>query len=115
MSHASTTTSAPFSPSPDPTSPLRAATAPVEVSHSSPRTIVCRNPATGELLGEVPAMDTAEVQARLGRARVAQAAWAQTSFAERREVLRCLLELILDRKDELCRMISAEAGKTLQN
>ena len=84
-------------------------------SASLPRTIVCRNPATGELLGEVPAMDAAEVRARLGRARLAQLAWAKTSFAQRREVLRCLLDLILDRKDELCRMIAAEAGKTLQN
>ncbi len=80
-----------------------------------PRTIVCRNPATGEVLGQVPAMDAAEVQARLGRARQAQRDWARTSFAQRREVLRCLLDLILDRKDELCRLIAAEAGKTRQN
>lgn len=60
-------------------------------------------------------MDGAEVRARLARARVAQADWAKTSFAERRRVLRCLLDAILDRKDELCRLIAAEAGKTLQN
>jgi acyl-CoA reductase-like NAD-dependent aldehyde dehydrogenase len=60
-------------------------------------------------------MDAAEVGRRLQRARAAQAEWAKTSFAERRRVLRCLLDTILDRVDELCRMISAEAGKTLQN
>ena len=83
MSHASTPTSAPF-----PQSPSSAPRAVAQACHSAPRTIVCRNPATGELLGEVAAMDGAEVRARLGRARVAQAAWAKTSYAERRAVLR---------------------------
>ena len=92
-----------------------AAAAAASAAHSSPARIICRNPATGELLGEVPAMDGAEVRARLARARAAQADWAKTSFSQRREVLRCLLDAILDRKDELCRMIAAEAGKTLQN
>ncbi len=82
---------------------------------STPRTIICRNPANGEVLGEVPAMDAAEVSARLDRARLAQREWKKTSFAERRRVLRRLLDTILDRADELCRMLSAEAGKTLQN
>ena len=116
MSPVSSTPSA----SPSPISDLSGAQAAAPAhaapgSASHPRTIVCRNPATGELLGEVPAMDAAEVRARLARARVAQLAWAKTSFAQRREVLRCLLDMILDRKDELCRMIAAEAGKTLQN
>lgn len=82
---------------------------------SAPRMIVCRNPATGEVLGEVPAMDAAEVGRRLIAARIAQREWQKTSFAERRRVLRRLLDAILDRADELCRMLSAEAGKTLQN
>jgi acyl-CoA reductase-like NAD-dependent aldehyde dehydrogenase len=79
------------------------------------RTIVCRNPASGELLGEVPALDASEVSVRLQRARRAQQEWQKTSFAERRRVLRRLLDAILDRADELCRLLSAEAGKTLQN
>lgn len=81
----------------------------------SPRTIVCRNPANGEVLGEVPAMDAAEVSERLARARIAQQTWKKTSFAERRRVLRKLLDTVLNHADELCRMLSAEAGKTLQN
>ena len=42
---------------------------------STPRTIICRNPANGEVLGEVAAMDAAEVSARLDRARLAQREW----------------------------------------
>jgi acyl-CoA reductase-like NAD-dependent aldehyde dehydrogenase len=79
------------------------------------RTIPCRNPATGELLGEVPAMDAAEVKQRLERARRAQRAFGETSFATRRAILQALLERILDSADEICRLVSAEAGKTLQN
>lgn len=84
-------------------------------AHAAPRRIVCRNPATGELLGEVAAMDEAEVRARLQRARRAQVGWAQSSFAERRRVLGRLLELVLNHADEICRNIALESGKTLQN
>jgi len=82
---------------------------------AGPRTVVCRNPATGEILGEVPAMDAAEVQMRLERARRAQAAWAKTSFAARRAVLRQILDRTLDHADQICRLVATEAGKTLQN
>ncbi len=63
----------------------------------------------------MPALDASEVSVRLQRARRAQREWQKTSFAERRRVLRRLLDVILDRADELCRLLSAEAGKTLQN
>jgi acyl-CoA reductase-like NAD-dependent aldehyde dehydrogenase len=77
--------------------------------------IPCTDPATGEHLGEVPAMDRTEVAARLERARAAQAAWRETSFEQRRRVVRRVLEHLLDHTDELCRMISRDSGKTLEN
>ena len=78
-------------------------------------TIPCSDPATGDSLGEVAAMDRAEVLARLQRARTAQAAWAKTSFAQRRRVVRRILDHLLAHTDELCRMISRDSGKTLEN
>jgi acyl-CoA reductase-like NAD-dependent aldehyde dehydrogenase len=78
-------------------------------------TIRCTDPATGELLGDVPVMDRDEVVARLARARVAQEAWRTTSFAVRRRVVRRILDHVLEHSDELCRMISRDAGKTLEN
>jgi acyl-CoA reductase-like NAD-dependent aldehyde dehydrogenase len=60
-------------------------------------------------------MDETEVRDRLARAREAQKSWGATSFAERRRVLGRLLEKVLDRADEICRLVSLEAGKTLQN
>lgn len=84
---------------------------------SSPerRTIRCTDPATGEHLGDVPVMDRDEVLSRLARARTAQAAWATTRFWQRRRVIRKILDHLLEHSDELCRMISRDAGKTLEN
>ena len=80
-----------------------------------PRMIVCHDPATGELLGQVPVMGPDEVRRRIAAARRAQVEWGQTSFAERRRVLGVLLEEILDHADELCEVICRDAGKTREN
>ncbi len=82
---------------------------------ASPSTIPCHDPATGLSLGEVPAMSTAEVQSRIARARSAQVAWGQTSFAERRRVLGSLLDYLLDHTDELVDVVCRDAGKTREN
>ncbi|MCS6914387.1 MAG: aldehyde dehydrogenase family protein [Myxococcales bacterium] len=78
-----------------------------------PERISCHDPATLEPLGEVPVCSPAEVRERVSRARAAQKAWARSSFRERRRVLRTLLDLILSRKDEICRMAALDSGKTL--
>jgi acyl-CoA reductase-like NAD-dependent aldehyde dehydrogenase len=80
-----------------------------------PTTIPCWAPGSGERLGEVPVTTPAEVHAIVGRARVAQAVWAGTPFAERRRVLGRLLDYLLDHTDELCRLVAEDAGKTLEN
>ena len=76
-------------------------------------TIECQNPATLEKLGEVPSLSEADVAERLSRARQAQLAWGQTSFAERRRVLRMLLDYIIDHQAEICRLCSTDSGKTM--
>ena len=93
-----------------PSTPLTLAPPPSERT-----TIRCTDPATGEFLGEVAVMDRAEVDARLERARTAQLAWRETSFAQRRRVVRRILDHVLEHSDELCRMIARDAGKTLEN
>jgi acyl-CoA reductase-like NAD-dependent aldehyde dehydrogenase len=92
------------------TSPVSLAPPPIDRT-----TIRCTDPATGEFLGDVPAMPRDEVVARLARARVAQEAWRTTRFAVRRRVVRRILDHILEHSDELCRMIARDAGKTLEN
>ena len=95
---------------PHATSPVSLAPPPIDRT-----TIRCTDPATGEFLGDVPAMPREEVVARLARARVAQEAWRTTRFAVRRRVVRRILDHILEHSDELCRMIARDAGKTLEN
>jgi acyl-CoA reductase-like NAD-dependent aldehyde dehydrogenase len=76
-------------------------------------TLECRNPATLERLGDVPVFDRAQVQERVARARRAQAAFSRTSFAERRRVLRKLLDYVVAHQEEICRLCSRDSGKTL--
>lgn len=81
----------------------------------SPKTIDCYNPATGEKLGTLPAMSAEEVDEVVARAHVAQKAWAQTSFAQRRAVLKTLLHTILDNMDGICAAVVEDGGKTWEN
>src|SRR2546422_11149862 len=74
--------------------------------------IVSRNPANGEILGEVPDMAPAEVKQAVARAREAQRAWGQLSVAERAQRVRRFRDQIVKRAPELCELISAEGGKT---
>ena len=76
-------------------------------------TIECQNPATLEKLGEVPSLSAAEVAERVERARAAQVSWGKTSLAERRRVLRLLLDYILLHQEEIWRLCSTDSGKTL--
>lgn len=84
-------------------------------SGSSPRTIVAHDPATGELLGELPALSADEVKQVVARARKAQESWRLTTFAERRRVLQNILDYLLDNADELVEDICRDAGKTREN
>ena len=77
--------------------------------------IECFNPATGEKLGDVIARTPEEVRDAVARARVAQQEWGKSTFAQRRAVLRHIMEHILDHADELCDLIVKDSGKTYEN
>jgi acyl-CoA reductase-like NAD-dependent aldehyde dehydrogenase len=79
----------------------------------NPRTIRCFDPSTRQFLGTVPAMSRDEVHAACGRARAAQEKWAQTTFRERRRVLRVLQDYILDNMDAIARASCRDSGKTM--
>ncbi len=71
-------------------------------------------PATGDLLGEVPTLDSAAVRASVERARRAQRAWAARSVDDRCEALRRYRDAVIEQKDELVLLLSRETGKPLQ-
>src|SRR4051794_33205656 len=69
------------------------------------------DPRTGELIGSVTDMDADEVRAAVARARVAFAAWGGLDFAERREHILAVRDLLLDRLEDVVDVITAETGK----
>jgi len=75
------------------------------------RRISSVNPATGTLLGEFECADESEVLAAVVRARAAQAAWAEIGIQRRIAVLREFQRKLHEKKSEIARAITQEAGK----
>jgi len=75
--------------------------------------IAVHNPATGELLGHVPAISVAQTRAAIEAAAGAQKAWAGLTGKERQKVLRKLTDLMMENQEDLARIMTAEQGKSL--
>jgi acyl-CoA reductase-like NAD-dependent aldehyde dehydrogenase len=71
------------------------------------------NPATLEPVGSVPVSAPEEVAETVADARLAAERWAQSSFAERRDLLGRVAEAVLDHAEEIARTVTAETGKPL--
>ncbi len=73
-----------------------------------------RSPADpADLIGSFPVADAREIDAAVGRARAAQAAWRDAGLAARSAVLLRFRDLAQARADELARLIAREVGKAL--
>src|SRR4051794_836177 len=72
-------------------------------------TIAVENPATGEIIREVPVTD--DVAAMVARARAAQSAWEALGFEGRGRILRRARRWLLDHADEVVATIVSETGK----
>ena len=77
------------------------------------KTIVVKNPATGEAIGEVPALGTAETRRAIEAAHRAQPAWRAMTAKERSTILRRLNDLMLANTEDLAIIMTAEQGKPL--
>ncbi|HEX4365655.1 MAG TPA: aldehyde dehydrogenase family protein, partial [Rhodopila sp.] len=77
------------------------------------KTITVRNPATGEAVGEVPNMGTAETRRAIEAANAAYPAWRAMLAKERGAILRKLSDLMLANADDLAVIMTAEQGKPL--
>lgn len=77
------------------------------------RTIQVEDPATLEVVGEVPDQGGTEALAAVDAAAASAAAWAATSARHRSEVLHRAFELMGRERDRLARLIAAENGKSL--
>jgi succinate-semialdehyde dehydrogenase/glutarate-semialdehyde dehydrogenase len=83
------------------------------VEADSGKTIVVKNPATFEAIGEVPAMGTQETRRAIEAASRAFPAWRAMLAKERRAILRKLSDLMLANTDDLGVIMTAEQGKPL--
>lgn len=83
-----------------------------DVVASGSETIAVPTPSTGQTLHELPRSSSADVLDAVGRARLAQLAWARAGFAERRRVLLRAHDLLLERRELLLDLIQLESGKT---
>lgn len=83
-----------------------------EVPSKNGAVITSINPSTGEVLGHVQRTDRSGIDAVIRNARDAAATWGRTSAASRRVYLRQLRYTLLNRSEELARLIAMEQGKT---
>jgi betaine-aldehyde dehydrogenase len=72
------------------------------------------NPSTGEVLGLVSVAGSAQVNAAVAAAVVAQRGWAALAGVERGRVLRRAAELLRLRNDELAELETRDTGKPIQ-
>ncbi|OAA75422.1 Aldehyde/histidinol dehydrogenase [Akanthomyces lecanii RCEF 1005] len=93
-----------------PTPDTSSSTKPAAVNSSH---IACYAPATGQFLGNVPAASTTDIDAAIAAAAAAQRAWGTTTFAQRKAVLRTMLQHVLDNAEQICRVAGLDSGKTL--
>ena len=83
------------------------------VQADSGRTLDVRNPATGALVGSVPAMSAVETRRAIDAAFVAQKAWRAMTAKERQKPLRRLFDLMMENQEDLAVIMTAEQGKPL--
>ena len=69
--------------------------------------------ATGQPLAWVKASDQAEVKTAIARSAVAQAQWQQQTALVRADILLAWYQLILEQRENLAQILTAEQGKSL--
>ena len=83
------------------------------VDADSGATFSVTNPATGDVVAEVPRMGAAETRRALAAAERALPAWKRRTAKERARILRRLADLMLEHEDDLARLMVVEQGKPL--
>ena len=73
--------------------------------------LVARSPITGDVIGRVPEASAADVEAAVGQAHRAFAAWREVPAPRRGELVRLLGEELRAAKPDLARLVTIEAGK----
>jgi succinate-semialdehyde dehydrogenase / glutarate-semialdehyde dehydrogenase len=83
------------------------------VDASSGKTIDVTDPATGEVIGTVPAMSAEDARKAIEAAHAAFQTWKQTTAKERADLLRKWYELMMANQEDLAVLMTREQGKPL--
>ncbi|MCM2253135.1 MAG: NADP-dependent succinate-semialdehyde dehydrogenase [Ramlibacter sp.] len=75
--------------------------------------ITVRNPANGQIVGQVPKMGEAQTRRAIDAAQAAWPAWRARPAKERAQLLRKWFELLLAHQEDLAAIMTAEQGKPL--
>jgi acyl-CoA reductase-like NAD-dependent aldehyde dehydrogenase len=84
---------------------------PVETGNGH-RRIRVANPSNHETIGEFAVTRADEVEQAVVRARVAQKAWAQTTFEQRAAIMRRATEILMARQEEYIEVMRRETGRS---
>ena len=76
-------------------------------------TLDVNNPASGEIIGQVPRMGGDETRRAVAAADAALPSWRAKTASERAKLLRVWFSLMLDYADDLALIMTAEQGKPL--
>ena len=82
-------------------------------SGTSNKTFNVNDPSTGELIVELPDMGVSETREAINAAHEAQKTWAAKTGKERSLILRKWYDLMMENKDDLAKILTAEMGKPL--
>lgn len=77
--------------------------------------IVSYDPRDGHVIGEVVVTPPQQLTEIMARSRAAFESWAELSHAERRPHLKAFKRQVLDRSEEIARLVSAESGKPFED
>jgi len=80
-------------------------------NEEQPLFIESKNPASGEVLGKVQQNTSSDVREKAGQARQAQEEWASFSVDKRNNILKTLIQVMIDRSEEISMIVSSENGK----
>ncbi|MHA6298870.1 NADP-dependent succinate-semialdehyde dehydrogenase [Devosia sp. CAU 1758] len=76
--------------------------------------IAVTNPATGETIGFVPKLGTAETRSAIEAAQRAQKSWVARTAKDRSHILRRWFDLMIENQTDLGRILTLEQGKPLK-
>src|SRR3954464_1260213 len=85
----------------------------LELESDSGDTLPVENPATGEVIAELPRMGVSETRRAIERAEDALPQWRSMLAKERARILRRWADLMMEHEDDLARLLTTEQGKPL--